>query len=373
MKKYLTLLAGFALLAGCQMPGPNRFNPRNPASMPAAPPALEQISVTNHLDPLLLRPSTNLFRLGPGDRVEIETLPDPQTRSTVTVGPDGKIYYSLLEGLDVWGKTLDETRQAIEKGLSRFVRQTPAVDVTLREVESKKVWLLGRFQEPGVYPMTNSMTLLEAVFMAGGPQTMGNAKESGETGAENDLADLRHSFLLRRGQLVPVDFARLLHGDLSQNIYLQSDDFVYLAPQVADEVHVFGAVAQPRAVPYVRELTLIQAIAAAGGTIRDAYQSQVAIVRGSLNEPSIAIVSYVDIIKGRASDVPLASGDIVYVPLRPWRVLTKYLDVIATTFASSVAINTGAEATLKVPPPQAGILIPFGSGITITTGGTRVQ
>jgi polysaccharide export outer membrane protein len=243
----------------------------------------------------------------------------------------------------------------------------------LREVESKKIWMLGRFQSPGVYPLTNSLTLLEAVFIAGGPQTMGGGKGSAEAGAEGDMADLRHSFVLRDGQLLPVNFARLFSGDLSQNIYLQSDDFVYLAPVVADEVHVIGAVAQPRAVPYLGELTLIQAIASAGGLIRDAYQGQVAIVRGSLTDPTIALVSYVDIVKGRSTDVPLAPGDIVYVPFRPWRLLIKYLDVAATTFASSVAINAGAETTLKVPPPQAGILIPFGSGITISGAGTQVR
>lgn len=370
----LTALAALLLATGCQHPGRNRFDPRSATERPTPPPEQWlQTATTNRIDPALLAPSTNLFRLGPGDQVEIETLPDPQSRSTVTVGPDGKIYYSLLDGLDVWGKTLDQTRREIQQGMSKFVREPPAVTVTLRGVESKKVWLLGRFQSPGVYPMTNTMTLLEAVYLAGGPQQMTTGHESGAMGAENNLADLHHSFVLRQGRLVPVDFTRLFSGDLSQNIYLQPDDFVYLAPAIADEVHVFGAIAQPGAVPYVRELTLIQAIAASGGIVRDAYQNQVAIVRGSLTHPRIALVSYADIVKGRATDISLASGDIVYVPFRPWRIITKYLDVVATTFASSVAINAGAEATLKVPPAQAGILIPWGSGITVTGGGTMVR
>ncbi|HWD19675.1 MAG TPA: polysaccharide biosynthesis/export family protein [Verrucomicrobiae bacterium] len=375
MKLVLTQGLGLiflALLTGCQHPGPNRFDPRAPDAAPA-PASWEQTASTNHLDPALLDPSSDLFRLGPGDRLEIEIVSDVTSRSTVTVGPDGKIYYGLLSGLDVWGMTLNQAREAIEKGMSRYLREAPAVEIVLRDVESKKIWMLGRFQAPGIYPMTNSITLLEAIFQAGGPQNMGGGRESALAGTEEDLADLQHSFVLRRGQLLPISFTRLLRGDLSQNIYLQGDDFVYLAPQTADEVHVFGAIAQPRAVPYVRELTLVQAIANAGGTIRDAYQGQVAIVRGSLTKPSIALVSYVDIVKGRASDVRLAPGDIVYVPYRPWKVLTKYLDVIATTFASSIAINAGAEATLKVPPPQAGILIPFGSGITVQGSGTIVR
>jgi len=375
MRVYLTIGCLLLLATGCrvQMLGPNRFDPHAPQPPPAAPATLEQTSVTNSLDPALLQPPTKLFRLGPGDRLEIGVVSDPLSRATVTVGPDGKIYYSLLAGLNVWGMTLEDARKAIEGGLSRYMREPPAIEITLREVESKKIWLLGRFQAPGVYPMTNSMTLLEAVFMAGGPQVMGGGRESAEAGSEESQADFRHSFVLRAGKTEPVDFARLFRGDLSQNIYLESDDFVYLAPVVADEVHVFGAVAQPRAVPYVRQLTLIEAIAEAGGIVRDAYQGQVAIVRGSLTQPSIGLVNYADIVKGRTNDVQLASGDIVYVPYRPWRVLTKYLDVIATTFAGSVAINAGAEATLKEPPPTAGILIPFGSGITVSATGTVVR
>src|SRR5687768_12967669 len=75
------------------------------------------VETTNKIREDWLKASTNAFRLGPGDRLEIEILGDAATRTTTVVGPDGKIYYYLLPGLDVWGLTLAETRAKIEEQL----------------------------------------------------------------------------------------------------------------------------------------------------------------------------------------------------------------------------------------------------------------
>jgi polysaccharide export outer membrane protein len=361
----LTCLAVLAVATGCQFPGERTFDPRlPPVSLPAS--QLTAVSMATPADSSLLQPSAQLFTLGPGDRLEIDIMGEPTSDATVNVGPDGKIYYNLLPGIDVWGMTLDQVKQSVEQGLTRFMRETPAVSVTLRGVESKKIWMLGRFENPGVYPLTNSITLLEAIYEAGGPQNQSGARSAVTMGYNEDLADLGHSFVLRDGHILPVDFQRLFRGDLTQNIYLQSDDFVYLPALTADEVHVFGAVVETRAVPFVRQLTLIQALASCGGTIKDAHLRQVAIVRGSLHKPEIALVDYKEILEGKKPDVYLAAGDIVYVPFTPWRVITKYLDLVATTFVSAVAINEGAYATIPSPPATQGILIPFGAGITIS-------
>jgi polysaccharide export outer membrane protein len=324
-------------------------------------------TMTNALDPVLLRAPTNLFTLGPGDKLEIELGNETNSVTTTIVGPDGKIYFSLLPGLDVWGLTLGQTRETIQREIARYVRGQPQVNVTLRAVESKRVWLLGRCQQPGVYNMSAPMTLLEAVAMAGGSQSFAGARQLSEGGPlGEDLADLRHSFVVRGGQMLPVNFDALLNkGDLSQNIYLQPDDFVYFASGYAKEVYVLGAVTQPKPVQYVSGMTLIQAIAGAYGTVRDAYLAHTVIVRGSLAQPQIAVVNYYDIVKGKAPDVALEPHDIVYVPLTPYRYLRKYLDVALNTFVSSVAINAGTRAGTGSSKAPAGIIIPVGSGITI--------
>jgi protein involved in polysaccharide export with SLBB domain len=335
------------LLSGCHTS--HEFTAR---SQFAAPPAeFSTVSLTNRLAPELLQPPANFFTLGPGDRIQIEILGQTNSRALTFVGPDGKLYYHLLSGLDVWGLTLTQTRDLLEEGLSKYLSE-PRVGVTLREVGSKSVWLLGRLNRPGIYPMPAPMTLLESIALAGG-----TARSSSQNTSE-ELADLRHSFVMRQGQLLPVNFHRLLReGDTSQNIVLQPDDFVYVPSALAQEVYVLGCVRLPRAVPYTEEMTLVTAIAGASGPLKydylsrydsvltpDALLSHVAIVRGSLTEPRIAVVDAGAIMKGHAPDVPLEPGDIIYIPNSPFRFIKSYLNLILNSFVSTVAANEGIRA-----------------------------
>lgn len=365
--RFLVLMSGMSLLAaftGCQH-ATQPFTEFTRA--PARSGALTSLASSNQINPAWLQPPTNLFTLGPGDRLDIELMDETNTLTSTIVGPDGKVYFNLLPGLDVWGLDLAQARALMERGMAEYVRGQPRVALTLRGVESKRVWLLGRFQQPGVYTMTNPATLLEAISMAGGSMTFSGAREIAAGPVSEDLADLQRSFIIREGRLLPVDFNRLLNqGDLSQNIYLQPDDFVYFAPSYAKQVYVLGAVLQPKPVQYVHGMTLIQAISGAYGTVRDAWLGHVTIIRGSLSNPQVAFVNYYDIVKGQSPDVQLQPHDIVYVPLTRYRYLRKYLDIALNTFVSSVAINAGSR--LSTPSGGKGgstITIPVGSGITI--------
>jgi protein involved in polysaccharide export with SLBB domain len=325
-------------VVGCRTSGP-RFDARSDS--PSLLRDLRSVNETNALPADLRSMPTNLYVLGPGDVIEIELIGDQGTLTTAKVGPDGKIYYNLLPGLDVWGLTLAQTKALLERELARYYTE-PQVAITLRTVESSRVWVLGRVNAPGIYPMATPLTLLEAVSMAGGV----SVASAGLTTEE--LADLRHSFVLRQGELLPVDFYRLIHeGDLSQNIYLRPDDFVFFPSSLAQEIYVLGAVRQPRAVPYRDRVTLTYVVSSAGGTIPDAFLSHVAVVRGSLAEPKIAIVDYQAILTGQATDILLEPRDIVYVPFTPYRYLTRYLDLILNSFVSTVAANEGAFAVSK--------------------------
>jgi protein involved in polysaccharide export with SLBB domain len=337
-KSFALVSVGFALaaLTGCQIPSQStapRFDPR-PGVFSTNPPG---ITVSRTLDPKLLQPPQESFTLGPGDQLEVELLGRPGTRTLLAVGPDGRIYFDLLPGLDVWGLTLTQTKQALETELAKYV-SLPQVSVSLKAVGSKFVWILGMVGRPGVYPAAAPLPLLEALSLAGG-----TARSSSQV-TTVDLADLRHAFIIRKGQTLPVDFHRLLQeGDLSQNIYLEPGDFVYVPSGAAREVYLFGAVNSPRAMPLSERPTLVSVIAAGGGPRRDAFLSQVAIVRGSLATPEIAIVDYNEIIKGRASDVELQPRDIIFVPVSPYQIVTRYLDTILNTFIFSVAANEGAN------------------------------
>lgn len=366
MKTVIVLLSTgclLVLLNGCATTGP-KFEPRDKTAM------LTAATVTNDLSPELLRASSDYFTLGPGDQLEVEIAGNSASRAAVTVGPDGKIYYNILPALDVWGLTVSQTKALLEKELGKYINAAN-VSMTLQAVASKQVWVVGRLNKPGIYPMAGPTTLLESIALAGG------AARSASDVTTEELADLRHSFVVRKGQFIPVDFYRLLReGDMSQNIYLQPDDFVYVPSALAQEIYVLGAVKVPRAVPYDDQMTLVSAMARAAGPLKfdflstrevdngaftkDAYLSHIAIVRGSLATPQIAVVNYSDIIKGKAQDVRLEPGDIVYVPNSPYTTLKRYVNMIVNTFVTTVAANEGIRA--GGGEVGVGVSVPVGTG-----------
>ena len=139
MRKTLFLLSAslvLVLATGCTHTGAG-FQSKGQFAELTAPVAT--VAVTNQLDPELLKAGKDFFTLGPGDRLEIEVVGQINTRTQTFVGPDGKIYYHLLPGLDVWGLTVPQTRELLEKELGKYL-SSPQVAVTLREVASKYVW-----------------------------------------------------------------------------------------------------------------------------------------------------------------------------------------------------------------------------------------
>lgn len=337
------LALGIVFAAGCTTKTKTARRP-----VPAAP---QPLSEARAIDAAWLKPPTTEFTLGPGDRVAIDVAGQPESRIETIVGPDGKIYYEMLAGIDVWGKTLAQARTALEDGLKEYYRETPHVNLTLQEVGSKRVWILGRLGAPGLYPLNGPTTLLDAISAAGGPasgQTVAQLSTGGTVTMANPLrnaGDLSQAFVVRKGQPLPVNVQRLLQdGDMSQNIYLEPDDLIYLPSPRAQEVYVLGAVAQARAIRLPGQATLVSAIAAAGGTGPNAHLTNVAVVRGGVANPAIAVYDLKAIVSGQEPDVRLEPNDIVYVPHTPYRVLARYLDLIVTTFVRTVGVNAGAKA-----------------------------
>jgi protein involved in polysaccharide export with SLBB domain len=375
MKKLLRSKSWFVLLSlispmlallvgGCKHVEGHYASLNPPAAEKAVP--LNTVIVSRKIEPQWLKPSPDLFTLGPGDRLEIEVLGDPASRAITIVAPDGKLYFNFLEGIDVWGATIAQAKASLENQLANYVREKPQVSIILRGVESKRIWVLGRVQAPGVYAMAAPMTLLEAISMAGGTLSLANYRDQEAAGISQELADLRHSFVIRQGKALPIDFEKLFNrGDLSQNIYLQPDDFVYIPAARAKVVYVLGAVTQPRSIAYSEGMTVAGAVASAYGTLKGAYMHHVMVIRGSLTEPQVTTIDYKNAIKGEALDMPLQPHDIVYVPFSPYRYIQHYIEIAINTFASAAAINAGEAAVTKTPTAGAGVFIPVGSGISV--------
>jgi polysaccharide export outer membrane protein len=369
--RLLLVAAAALLLAGCETEPTPKPGTSVTLGPPSATPAsdLVQVSAGETLDPSLLRPPTAAYQVGPGDQLDIDLVGSPETLAayppngvaTVTVGPDGMIYYYILPGINVWGLTISQVRERVGQQLQGYFRQRPAVTVTLHAATSERFWILGRVNFAGVYPLNGPTTLLDAISEAGGLSS-GSALaalassigvSSVAPGSGSESADLSHALVVRHGHALPVDFERLLReGDTSQNIFLEPDDFIYLPAAQSAQIHVLGAVVTPRALPTHGGLTLAEAVAEAGGTTPDAYLSNVAILRGSVSNPRIGIVSLAGIVRGQVPDVRLEPGDIVFVPNTPYRTLERYALLILDTFARTVGANAGAHI---VSPTASGV------------------
>lgn len=290
------------------------------------------------IKPEWLQPPTRNYTLGPGDKLDIEILGEPDTRTATVITPDGKLYYSLVPGLDVKGRTLGEVQKNLEEKLTGLYRH-PQVTLTLTEVNSQRIWVLGRLYNPGIFPLNRPMRVLDAVSLAGGLYA------SRFTGTTEELADLRHSFLKRHGKLMPVDFQKLIRdGDLSHNVYLEPDDYIYLPSSLSNEVYVFGAVVEPRPVGFMNEMNIMAAIGHTAGALPEADLEHVTIVRGSLTDPKFAVVNVRAIAAGKASNFRLMPGDIVYVPKPGQLSLDHFVKTATETFVQVVGASEGANA-----------------------------
>ncbi len=296
------------------------------------------VKVKRALDPKLLVPPSEPYILGPGDIMEIEIAEVPGTLARTFVMPDGMVYYNLAGGVRAEGLTQAEFSVKLREALKRDYTN-PLVNVSLVEVRSRRYWILGRVFKPGLYPLRQPTTLLEAISQSGGLFT------SRFSGTTQELADLSNSVVIRNGEILPVNFDKLVRsGDTSQNIYLRHNDYIYLPSATTSTVLLLGAVAAPQAIGYSDSLTLVDCIAQGKGPAKDAYLDQVVIVRGTLDKPSAARVNLKAILTGKETNVQLQPGDIVWIPRRPFGLLESTVQLIFQDAARTVAAGEGARA-----------------------------
>ena len=286
------------------------------------------------------------YELGSGDVLNFGLSGKPALVALqVPVAPDGTISYLQAKRVSVLGKTIGELRDEMQAVLGAYHKE-PRLIVTPAKLGSKKFTIMGQVHENGTFTLERPISLIEAIAQSKGI-TVGITDDSAM-----ELADFKRSFIVRDGRKLAVDFERLyLKGDLTQNIEIEPGDYIYVASRVSTEFYVFGAVTEPGLKPLAAGTTVTGAIAAAQGFGRSAWKSRVLIVRGSLTEPECIAVNMADVLHGKARDLPLESGDIVYIHTRPWAFVEEVADIAVKAFIDgavtgaiypeSVAISTG--------------------------------
>ena len=107
------------------------------------------------------------FVIGPGDVLAINVWKEAEISKVVPVRSDGRISLPLIGELQSGGLTPRQLEAEIIKGLKDYVAE-PSVTVVVQEIHSQNVNVLGMVNRPGSYPLTKTMTVVDAVATAGG-------------------------------------------------------------------------------------------------------------------------------------------------------------------------------------------------------------
>jgi polysaccharide biosynthesis/export protein len=110
-----------------------------------------------------------LYRIGPGDVIDVTFRYTPEFNDEVVVGPDGRLNAKATGVLDAAGMTLAELEQAImQAALTKLVR--PEFTVALKDFDRPHVFIAGEVNQPGRQDLRRPTTALQAILMCGGPK-----------------------------------------------------------------------------------------------------------------------------------------------------------------------------------------------------------
>jgi polysaccharide export outer membrane protein len=191
------------------------------------------------------------------------------------------------------------------------------VSVTVTEVNSHPISVVGAVNTSGVQQAQGSKTLIEALSQAGGLRSdAGNTLTVTRT-VENGRIQLKSAQLDESGRfwVAKVDLATLMSGERPEdNIRLLANDVVSV--QKANLVYVIGDVNRSGAIPLVGRLTVTQALARSEGLQKSASRKNIRILRevaGAPERKEIA-VNFQKILHGKAADHELVANDIIIIP-----------------------------------------------------------
>ena len=107
------------------------------------------------------------FLLGPEDVLEITVWKNPDLSRVTAIRPDGLISMPVIGDVQAAGLTANALAHRIADRMKQFV-QSPAISVSVKELNSYSVFVLGEVSKPGKYQAKSYVTLLQAISMAGG-------------------------------------------------------------------------------------------------------------------------------------------------------------------------------------------------------------
>lgn len=234
--------------------------------------------------------------MGEGDVLKISVYDHNDLTTVTRISGDGVIIFPLIGQVEVKGLTLSQISQKISVLLADGYIVNPQVNIFIQEFRSKKAFIIGEVNKPGLYVLPGQTTFLAILSEAGGL-----TKDAGDKAIIKRKSNPSEN----SESVITIDLKRLIEkGDASIDIPIMDNDSIYIIK--AGVFYVTGEVKKPDAYKYEEGTTLIKAITMGGGFTDKASKSRVKIIR--------KVSGKEEVIEKVKMDEPVLPDDVIVVP-----------------------------------------------------------
>ncbi|NQX55260.1 SLBB domain-containing protein [Pedobacter panaciterrae] len=231
-------------------------------------------------EPNLRMATPKSYVVGPDDELLIDLSGDNEANYKLKVSPDGTIRLQYVGLISVGGLTIEQATSKIRSSMASTYPSLrsgrTSVSVTLGNIRSIKVTVIGEVVKPGSYTVPSLFTVFNALYESGGPNRNGS---------------FRKIQVVRNNKVVSTidvyDF--LLNGIQLNNIRLQDQDVINV-PVYQTRVEMAGEVKRPALYEALNTETLEDMVRFAGGFSNDAYTAQIKVLQKTNKERKITDV-----------------------------------------------------------------------------------
>lgn len=246
------------------------------------------------------------YVVGPQDVLTIAIFGHADLNGQFRVDADGTFTFPLVGRVKAGELTVRQLEGEMARLLREYIK-APQVSVAIAQYKSRRLFIVGEVRNPGTYALTGDMSLIEAIALAGSalPTASGDVLivRAGANGAADGSAPVVPAG--DKAGVERVDLDALQRGNLEHNVALRDGDTVFI-PR-AENVFLVGQVRNPGAYPVRRGMTVLQALALAGGVTERGASNRVEVERMENGDKVKVRVRLDDVVRG---------GDTIIVPAR---------------------------------------------------------
>lgn len=266
------------------------------------------------------------YRVGPNDLLEIVVVGQTDLNETLRVSNSGEISYPMLGLVPVADLTPFEIEFRIANALQdEGLLVDPEVLVFVRDYQAKPVYISGAVLSPGEFVMSQELTLVDAILLAGGLLARADDHAYVHRRAGPAAFDLSPDTVIQNPgaerpgvEVITVDLKPFKEGRfLEDSFALQSGDLLIVPEADMSPFFVVGEVLSPRNYFFSPKdtVTASQAISYAHGPTPTAKLSEGMLVRYDEQGERIELkVDYEAILQGEQDDFPIQANDIIFIP-----------------------------------------------------------